>query len=87
MNLGQNTEGGPVLLVDAADCCGGGAAGDSVATLRVLLELAPNQRALVPVADAAAAAAEGEAAVATAEEEAASPTREEEAAVASATEV
>lgn len=57
VNLGQNTEGGPVLLVEAADCCGGGAAGDSVATLRVLLELAPNQRALVPVADAAAAAA------------------------------
>ena len=28
---------GPVLLVEAADCCGGGAAGDSVATLKALI--------------------------------------------------
>ena len=30
---------GPVVLVDTADCCGGGAAGDSIAVLRELLAL------------------------------------------------
>ena len=49
---------GPVLLVEAADCAGGGASGDSVATLKALLELgeaAPDS--LVPVVDPEAAAA------------------------------
>ena len=54
---GLRTEGGPILLVEAADCCGGGAAGDSVATLQSLLELAPDAPALVPVVDPEAAAA------------------------------
>ena len=54
---GLAVEGGPVVLVEAADCCGGGAAGDSVATLRVLAEQAINETSLVPVVDAAAAAA------------------------------
>ncbi len=54
---GLRTEGGPILLVETADCCGGGAAGDSVATLRSLLELAPLAPALVPVVDPEAAAA------------------------------
>jgi microcystin degradation protein MlrC len=34
---GLRIAGGPVLLVETADCCGGGAAGDSVATLKALL--------------------------------------------------
>ncbi len=46
----------PVVLVEAADCCGGGAAGDSVATLKALLEAGGDQTALVPVVDAQAAA-------------------------------
>ena len=54
---GMLVEGGPVLLVETADCCGGGAAGDSVASLRALIELAPGESALVPVVDAAAAQA------------------------------
>jgi microcystin degradation protein MlrC len=46
---------GPVLLVEAADCCGGGAAGDSVATLKVLLRADVPQTSLVPVVDPVAA--------------------------------
>jgi microcystin degradation protein MlrC len=49
--------GGPVLLVETADCCGGGACGDSVATLKALLTFAPQHPALVPVVDPEAAAA------------------------------
>ena len=46
-----------VLLVETADCSGGGAAGDSVASLRALLDHhALPGMALVPVVDAAAAA-------------------------------
>lgn len=62
---GQNVSGDPVILVEAADCCGGGAAGDSVATLRALLEAEENVEAsrgekpellsLVPVVDPTAA--------------------------------
>lgn len=45
-----------VLLVETADCCGGGAAGDSVASLRALLQRQPLPgTALVSVVDAAAA--------------------------------
>ncbi|MDC0935356.1 M81 family metallopeptidase [Pirellulales bacterium] len=51
VQAGLQIDGGPVLLVEAADCCGGGAAGDSVATLKALLQLAPQQSALVPVVD------------------------------------
>ena len=47
---------GPIILAEAADCCGGGAAGDSVACLAALLEVGIDQPALVPVVDAAAAA-------------------------------
>lgn len=56
IRLGRQVEGGPVLLVETADCCGGGAAGDSVATLRALLEHARDLPALVPVVDPEAAA-------------------------------
>jgi len=48
---------GPVVLVEAADCCGGGAAGDSVATLKALLRGNVAQTSLVPVVDPEAAAA------------------------------
>lgn len=53
---GLQTEGRPVILVEAADCCGGGAAGDSVATLRALIDGAINEESLVPVVDPRAAA-------------------------------
>ncbi len=53
---GLEIEGGPVLLVETADCCGGGAAGDSVLTLQALLTLASHATALVPVVDPEAAA-------------------------------
>lgn len=53
---GLAVDGGPVILVEAADCCGGGAAGDSVATLAALLESGLEQPALVPVVDSGAAA-------------------------------
>ena len=48
---GLGIEGGPIILSETADCAGGGAAGDSVHTLRALLELASHETALVPVAD------------------------------------
>ena len=54
---GLEVAGGPVLLVEAADCCGGGAAGDSVATLTALLDAKVTAPSLVPVADPEAAAA------------------------------
>lgn len=54
---GLKIDGGPVLLVETADCCGGGAAGDSVCTLKALLKLAAEETALVPVVDPLAAAA------------------------------
>ena len=47
---------GPVVLVETADCCGGGAAGDSVHSLRALLEEQVAQPAVVPLVDSAAAA-------------------------------
>src|SRR5579863_8193239 len=56
IHRGLEMDGGPVLLVETADCCGGGAAGDSVATLRALLETRPDVSALVPVVDPEAAA-------------------------------
>ena len=52
---GLETLGGPVLLVETADCCGGGAAGDSVATLAALLEAKVTLPSLVPVVDPQAA--------------------------------
>jgi len=49
------TEGGPVLLVETADCCGGGAAGDSVYSLRALVTAGTSESSLVPVVDPEAA--------------------------------
>jgi microcystin degradation protein MlrC len=48
---------GPVLLVDAADCAGGGAAGDSVALLRELLALGVAEPTYLMVVDPEAARA------------------------------
>lgn len=55
--LTRTIDGGPILLVETADCCGGGAAGDSVATLKALLAAQPTERCLVPVVDPPAASA------------------------------
>lgn len=52
---GRKSPPGPVLLVETADCCGGGAAGDSVASLAALLAATPAESALVPVVDPEAA--------------------------------
>ena len=57
IELGMRVEGGPVLLVETADCCGGGAAGDSVAALRTLLEIGLDAPSLAPVVDPRAAEA------------------------------
>lgn len=57
IRLGSAVNGGPVLLVETADCIGGGAAGDSVATLKALLAAGVQERAFVPVVDPIAAAA------------------------------
>ena len=51
---GMKVKGGPVILVETADCSGGGAAGDSVATLKALLAV-EGVTALAPVVDPAAA--------------------------------
>ena len=55
VKLGLQLESGPVLLVETADCCGGGAAGDSVHSLRSLIQESPEQAAIVPVVDPSAA--------------------------------
>ena len=56
IRLGLELDGGPVLLVETADCAGGGAAGDSVATLKALLECAGAEPSLAVVVDPSAAA-------------------------------
>ena len=55
ISRGMAMEGGPILLVETADCCGGGAAGDSVHCLKALLKEAPNEIAIIPVVDPDAA--------------------------------
>ncbi len=54
IEAGKKLPEGPVLLVETADCVGGGAAGDSVATLKALLKLAPDVPSVSPVVDAMA---------------------------------
>ncbi len=51
VDRGRRIEGGPILLVDTADCAGGGAPGDSVALLRELLDSGGNDTAVVTVVD------------------------------------
>jgi microcystin degradation protein MlrC len=53
---GLKVDGGQIVLVEASDCCGGGAAGDSVATLKALLMNRPDGLTFVPVVDPEAAA-------------------------------
>jgi microcystin degradation protein MlrC len=53
---GLQLAGGPIVLVETADCAGGGAAGDSVATLQALLAAEVAERSLVYVVDPQAAA-------------------------------
>ena len=57
VEAGMQIADGPVVLVEAADCCGGGAVGDSVASLAALLAVDLQGPALVPVVDAQAAEA------------------------------
>ena len=52
---GMKIDGGPIVLVECADCVGGGAAGDSVATLPALMDVTEGF-AIVPVVDPEAAA-------------------------------
>lgn len=54
---GMRVDGGPVILVEAADCCGGGAAGDSIATLSALVDSGVDLTSIVPVVDPQAARA------------------------------
>jgi microcystin degradation protein MlrC len=56
INLGMKVEGGPILLVETSDCCGGGAAGDSIASLKALLNAKVPAASLVPLVDPEAAA-------------------------------
>lgn len=52
---GDSIDGGPVLLVDTADCAGGGAPGDSVALLEQLLKQGVTGRTHIMVVDPSAA--------------------------------
>lgn len=54
---GRKLDGGPVVLIETADCCGGGAAGDSAASLKALLAAGVEETSFVPIVDPAAAAA------------------------------
>ena len=53
---GLRIDGGPIVLMETADACGGGAAGDSVACIAALAELAPHASSVAPVVDPEAAA-------------------------------
>ena len=52
---GLTVPGGPVLLVETADCAGGGAAGDSIATVRALVKADLDSPSCAMVVDPAAA--------------------------------
>jgi microcystin degradation protein MlrC len=52
---GLRIDGGPVILVETADCIGGGASGDSVATFRALRRAQPEGISVAPVVDPEAA--------------------------------
>jgi microcystin degradation protein MlrC len=53
---GQRIDGGPVLLLDTADTTGGGAAGDSIALVRGLLDAGVTESCLAMVIDPQVAA-------------------------------
>jgi microcystin degradation protein MlrC len=48
---GRALPGGPVVLADAADCVGGGAAGDSAVVLRALIEHGGSDSAAIHIVD------------------------------------
>ena len=48
---GRRIQGGPILLLDTADTTGGGAAGDSIALVRSLIELRVEEPCLAMVVD------------------------------------
>ena len=48
---GRRIQGGPILLLDTADTTGGGAAGDSIALVRSLIELRAKEPCLAMVVD------------------------------------
>ena len=48
---GRRVQGGPILLLDTADTTGGGAAGDSIALVRSLIELRVGEPCLAMVVD------------------------------------
>lgn len=54
---GEGIRGGPILLLDSADCAGGGAAGDSIEVVRQLLIHDVQEPTLATVVDPAAATA------------------------------
>jgi microcystin degradation protein MlrC len=60
---GREIDGGPVLLLDAADTTGGGAAGDGIGLVRGLLDAGVTEPSLAMVVDPAAAGACHEAGV------------------------
>ncbi len=55
VDRGRRIPGGPVLMIDTADCTGGGAAGDSVALLKDLLQIGVDEPTLLTVVDPEAA--------------------------------
>ena len=55
IQVGQKINGGPLLLVDTADCTGGGAAGDSTALLKEMLRIGVTDPSLLTVVDPEAA--------------------------------
>ena len=57
VRAGLESGGQPIVLIEASDCAGGGASGDSVATLAALLARDDPPPALVPVVDPEAAEA------------------------------
>ena len=46
-----------MILVETSDCCGGGAAGDGITTLRALIDAGVDELSLVPLVDPEAATA------------------------------
>ena len=51
IQIGKKINGGPVLLIDTADCTGGGASGDSVALLKEMLRIGVTDQSLLTVVD------------------------------------
>lgn len=52
---GLEIDGGPIILVEGSDCCGGGAVGDSIASLKALIDANISEVSMVQVVDPEAA--------------------------------